>query len=154
MTHCGTLRASFTVKKQILIPRHVLPAGSSKSSQYLSTVVTFNYSFNGCHHQSVFQGHGGSCHPSSDWMDGPSHESRNETVSTCDRDHDNTATGLALFDSSHFSSYRTNLRLCLRHVGVLVLATYRLPKYSYEQSGNISGKSGHFGWSSQLRRTV
>lgn len=87
----NALQASSTVKK-ILISRHIAPADSSKLSQHLSTVVTFNYSFNACHHQSLFQGHGGSRHRSSDWMDGRGQESRSETVSTCDRDHDNAAT--------------------------------------------------------------
>lgn len=91
MTH-SERSPSFFHRKKILISRHIAPADSSKLSQHLSTVVTFNYSFNACHHQSLFQGHGGSRHRSSDWMDGRGQESRSETVSTCDRDHDNAAT--------------------------------------------------------------
>lgn len=61
---------------EILISRHVLPAGSSKLSQGLSTIVTFNYSFSACHHKSALPGHGRSLQPSSDWMIWPGQESR------------------------------------------------------------------------------
>lgn len=69
---------------KILISRH----GSSKLSQSLSTVVTFNYSFDACHHRSLFRG---SRHASSDWMGEHGQDSRNETATMCDRDRGDAA---------------------------------------------------------------
>lgn len=61
---------------EILISRHVLPAGASKLSQGLSTIVTFNYSFSACHHESASLGHRRSLHACSDWLIWPGQESK------------------------------------------------------------------------------
>lgn len=81
----NTLQQAEQAPSTLLILKHVWPAGSSKLSQGLSTIVTFNYSFSACHHQSALPGHGRSLQPSSHWMIWSGQESR---VCTSDRDHD------------------------------------------------------------------
>lgn len=65
---------------EILVSRRVSPAGSSKLSESLSAIVTFNYSFGACHHERASPGHSGSLQASSDWMIWPGQESRFHTL--------------------------------------------------------------------------
>lgn len=62
--------------QKFLIPRPIIPAGASKLSQGLSTIVTFNYSFSACHHESASPGNIRSLQSSSDWLIWPGQESK------------------------------------------------------------------------------
>ena len=105
--------------QKFLIPRPIISAVASKLSQGLSTIVTFNYSFSACHHESASPGNIRSLKPSSDWLTGlvkrASFAVWNETLSTSDRDYDYGAAGLALSDAFQFCSYRK--RFCV-HVSM------------------------------------